>query len=85
MHCKGLSETPLHFISRYKGVQWADTDSTHAQKKYCRHLNINHSSGFSMLVQCPSCDEELDVDLDQGLFFECPTWERFELIRTPAI
>ena len=37
-------------------------------------LNINHSLlGFSMLVQCPSCDEELDVDLDQGLFFECPT------------
>ena len=26
-----------------------------------------------MLVQCPSCDEQLDVDLDQGLFFECPT------------
>ena len=37
-------------------------------------LNINHSLlDFSMLVQCPSCDEELDVDLDQGLFFECPT------------
>lgn len=26
-----------------------------------------------MLVQCPSCDDQLDVDTDQGLFFECPS------------
>ena len=26
--CKGLSETPLHFIFRDKGVQWVDTDAT---------------------------------------------------------
>ena len=44
------------------------------RKNTAGDLNINHSLlGFSMLVQCPSCDEELDVDLDQGLFFECPT------------
>ncbi|RJU82442.1 MAG: hypothetical protein DWC09_02355 [Candidatus Poseidoniales archaeon] len=24
---KGLSETPLHFISRYMGIQWVDTDA----------------------------------------------------------
>lgn len=37
-------------------------------------LNINHSpQGFSMLVQCLYCDEQLDVDTDQGLFFECPS------------
>ena len=26
-----------------------------------------------MLVQCPNCDGQLDVDTDQGLFFECPS------------
>ena len=26
-----------------------------------------------MLVQCPGCDEQLDINTAQGLFFECPS------------
>jgi len=45
-----------------------------AQKKYVGDLNINHSlQGPSMLVQCPNCDEQLDMDTAQGLSFECPS------------
>jgi transcription elongation factor Elf1 len=36
--------------------------------------NINLSPKvFSMLVECPDCDEQLEIESGEGTLFECPS------------
>ena len=68
---KGSSKTPLHFFTDTKGIQWADTDTTHCSDM--AHLTLQWVDETNLrLVATALLDAVLRTEAGLCRYYVCP-------------